>query len=644
MAQTILIKRSTGTATPGSLTAGELAYSDASDKLFIGAPADAAVTTIGGKVFMDMLDHTAGTLAASSAIIVDSNSKIDQLLVDNMRIGTTANTIDTSSGTLTLAPAGNLVITHGGTVDLSAQANEITLLDNNAAALNITESSNSYLKFVTTNSAEKIIAGKTLIVDGDGTTSNGGISLSNGVIDLKNGGTASKILFYCESSNAHAQTLQAAAHSLSASNTLTLPHVGTILATTDGAQTFTNKSLTAPTLTGTTTAAAANFSGTVTFAGGASGVSITQGAISIKNGGTQSYIDFYCESSNAHYARLQAPAHSAFSGNVTITLPAAATTLVGRTTTDTLTNKTLTSPDINTPDIDGGTIDGTAINNSTIGASTPSTGVFTQVDVDNIKINGNVISSTDTNGNIVLNPNGSGVINANTSKITNVVDPTQAQDAATKAYVDAVKTGLDFKDSVRVATTGNITIASDLNVGDSIDGITLADGDRVLVKDQSTASQNGIYTAGASPARATDADADAEVTAGLFVFVEEGTANSDNGYVLSTDGTITVGSTALTFTQFSGAGQIVAGDAISKSGNTLNVNDDNITVEVSSDNLRIKGITATAVGDLLIGAASNAGYTRLVKPSGNATAHDYILSMNTSGVAQWSNTLDGGSF
>ena len=644
MAQTILIKRSTGTATPGSLTAGELAYSDASDKLFIGAPADAAVTTIGGKVFMDMLDHTAGTLAASSAIIVDSNSKIDQLLVDNMRIGTTANTIDTSSGTLTLAPAGNLVITHGGTVDLSAQANEITLLDNNAAALNITESSNSYLKFVTTNSAEKIIAGKTLIVDGDGTTGNGGISLSNGVIDLKNGGTASKILFYCESSNAHAQTLQAAAHSLSASNTLTLPHVGTILATTDGAQTFTNKSLTAPTLTGTTTAAAANFSGTVTFAGGASGVSITQGAISIKNGGTQSYIDFYCESSNAHYARLQAPAHSAFSGNLTITLPATATTLVGRTTTDTLTNKTLTSPDINTPDIDGGTIDGTAINNSTIGASTPSTGVFTQVDVDNIKINGNVISSTDTNGNIVLNPNGSGVINANTSKITNVVDPTQAQDAATKAYVDAVKVGLDFKDSVRVATTGNITISSDLNVGDTIDGITLADGDRVLVKDQSTASQNGIYTAGASPARATDADADAEVTAGLFVFVEEGTANSDNGYVLSTDGTITVGSTALTFTQFSGAGQIVAGDALSKSGNTLNVNDDNITVEVSSDNLRIKGITATAVGDLLIGAASNAGYTRLVKPSGNATAHDYILSMNTSGVAQWSNTLDGGSF
>ena len=144
--------------------------------------------------------------------------------------------------------------------------------------------------------------------------------------------------------------------------------------------------------------------------------------------------------------------------------------------------------------------------------------------------------------------------------------------------------------------------------------------------------------------RATDANADAEVTAGMFVFVEEGTANADNGYVLTTDGTISVGSTALTFTQFSGAGQITAGGGLSKSGNTLTVNDDNITLEISSDNLRIKGITATAVGDLLIGAATNGGYTRLVKPSGNATAHDYILSMNTSGSAQWSNTLDGGTF
>ena len=78
--------------------------------------------------------------------------------------------------------------------------------------------------------------------------------------------------------------------------------------------------------------------------GSTNGVQISQGAIAIKNGGSQSYVDFYCESSNAHYARLQAPAHSAFSGNITLTLPATTDTLVGKTTTDTLTNKTLTAP------------------------------------------------------------------------------------------------------------------------------------------------------------------------------------------------------------------------------------------------------------------------------------------------------------
>lgn len=642
MAQTILIKRSTGTATPGSLSAGELAYSDSSDKLFIGAPADSAVTVIGGKLFMDMLDHTAGTLTASSAIIADANSKVDVFKTGNITLTGSSNTLATTSGNLTITSAGSLDINHSGTIDLATQANELTIKDNEAASFEIKEGSNSYLKFVTTNSAEKIFLGKNTTIDGNG--SSGGITISDGLIDMRTGtGSVSKIKFYCESGNAHFQTLQAAPHSASASNVLVLPSTGTTLSTRDGTETLTNKSLTAPTITGTMGAAAATFSGTVSFAGGASaGVSITQGGIKIKNGGTQSYVDFYCEASNAHYARLQAPAHSAFSGNVTITLPAAATTLVGRTTTDTLTNKTLTSPDINTPDIDGGTVDGAVINSSSIGASTPSTGAFSAVTVDNLNINGNTISST--SGDIAISPTGSGVINASTSRITGVVDPTGAQDAATKAYVDAVKVGLDFKDSVRVASTANLNISGP---GAAIDGITLTSGNRVLLKDQSTGSQNGIYLfngAASAMTRATDADSNAEVTSGLFVFVEEGTANSDNGYVLTTDGSISVGSTSLAFTQFSGAGQIVAGAAITKSGNTLDVAVDGKTIEVSSDALRLKGITATAVGDLLVGQASNAGYTRLVKPSGNATAHDYILSMNTSGAAQWSNTLDGGSF
>ena len=103
-------------------------------------------------------------------------------------------------------------------------------------------------------------------------------------------------------------------------------------------------------LTDLSLAGNSTIAGTLGVAGGSSnGVAISQGAIKIKNGGAQSYIDFYCESSNAHYARILAPAHSAFSGNITLTLPASTDTLVGKATTDTLTNKTLTTPILTTP-------------------------------------------------------------------------------------------------------------------------------------------------------------------------------------------------------------------------------------------------------------------------------------------------------
>jgi len=123
-------------------------------------------------------------------------------------------------------------------------------------------------------------------------------------------------------------------------------------------QTLTNKTLTSPTIN-TPTITSPAVTGTATF-GGSDGVSIAQGYVKIKNGGTQSYVDFYCESSNAHYARLQAPAHSAFSGNITLTLPATTDTLVGRTTTDTLTNKTLTSPNVTGLQLSGTTVTSTA--------------------------------------------------------------------------------------------------------------------------------------------------------------------------------------------------------------------------------------------------------------------------------------------
>lgn len=119
------------------------------------------------------------------------------------------------------------------------------------------------------------------------------------------------------------------------------------------------------------------------------------------------------------------------------------------------------------------------------------------------------------------------------------------------AFVQATAQGLDVKASVRVASTANVAIAAP---GTSIDGVTLANGDRVLLKDQSTGSQNGIYVfngSGSAMTRATDADTSAKVTGGLFTFTEEGTANANSGWILTTSGTITLGTTSLTFTQFS---------------------------------------------------------------------------------------------
>ena len=164
-----------------------------------------------------------------------------------------------------------------------------------------------------------------------------------------------------------------------------------------------------------------------------------------------------------------------------------------------------------------------------------------------------------------------GSVSLNSQKITNLATPTADGDAASKSYVDGVSQGLDVKDSCVAATTGNITISTALNNGDTLDGVSLSTNDRVLVKDQSSASENGIYIVGSSPARADDLAAGADA-AGMFTFVEQGTVNADNGFVCTSNkGSAVVGTNNLAYAQFSGAGQITAGDGLDKSANTLSV-------------------------------------------------------------------------
>ena len=185
----------------------------------------------------------------------------------------------------------------------------------------------------------------------------------------------------------------------------------------------------------------------------------------------------------------------------------------------------------------------------------------------------------------------SGAIAMNTNRITGLGDPSAAQDAATKNYVDSVAQGLDVKGSVRAATTATISLSGT----QTIDTVVLSTGDRVLVKDQSTPSQNGIYVVAAGAwSRATDADTWVELT-GAFTFVESGSVNDNTGWVCTIAPGGTLGSTAVTWEQFSGAGQITAGAGLTKTGNTLDVGTASATrIVVNSDNIDLAttGVTA----------------------------------------------------
>jgi hypothetical protein len=220
-----------------------------------------------------------------------------------------------------------------------------------------------------------------------------------------------------------------------------------------------------------------------------------------------------------------------------------------------------------------------------------------------------------------------------TQRITNVVDPTGAQDAATKNYVDSIAQGIDVHASVRAASTATVTVTYNSTGGTSgrgqltampntLDGVTLASGNRILLKDQSTGAQNGIWTistlgTGANGVwdRATDFDADVEVTAGAFVFVEEGTANADSGWILTTDNPIIIGGasgTALVWAQFSGAGQITAGAGLTKTGNTLNIGA-GTGITVNADDVAIN--TAVVVRKYAVDVGDNSSTSIVVTHS-----------------------------
>ena len=211
--------------------------------------------------------------------------------------------------------------------------------------------------------------------------------------------------------------------------------------------------------------------------------------------------------------------------------------------------------------------------------------------------------------------------------------PTQPSQVANKEYVDAIAQGLDVKGSCRAGTIADITLSG----LQTLDGVTLVGGDRVLVKNQTAAADNGIYIA-ASGAWARSADMDlASEFAGAFTFIEEGTGQADTGWVCTTNNPVVIGTTEITWVQFSSAGVVLAGAGLTKSGNTLNVNvasgvkidgSNNVALKLVSSNpglfVDASGLKATADANRALSIAAG-GVGLDIKPnSGLAIASSQL--------------------
>lgn len=234
----------------------------------------------------------------------------------------------------------------------------------------------------------------------------------------------------------------------------------------------------------------------------------------------------------------------------------------------------------------------------------------------------------------------------NAQKITGLADPTSDQDAATKFYVDSVAQGLDVKGSVIAATTANITLSGLQN----IDGITVSAGDRVLVKNQTNESQNGIYLASATSwTRSTDANTWEELVS-AYTFVETGSTYADTGWVCTVNSGGTLGTTPVTWSQFSGAGTYVAGTGLTLTGNTFSIT--NTAVTAGSFGSASKTLTATvnAQGQLTALADSNIAITasQVTDAGTMATQNANNVAITGGSITNLTTfdgiTIDGGTF
>lgn len=540
MSSTIKIKRSEVAGNPAVLGAGELAYSglpdngvNGGDRLYVGTGTETAGNAvnhvvIGGKFFTDMLDHTKGVLTANSALIADTNKKLDQILVDNIDINGNSVSATNLNGDIGITGNGSGKVLISGSYKLPN-------VDGTNGYVMTTDGSGN----VTWNAAVSSL-------NLSGNTGTDTLNLLTDSLSIIGGGPVNTFL--------NATT-----------NTLSI-NVGSATTSALGIASFSDNDF-------TVTSGAVSLKTNAIYNTVASMLTGTETGISVSFNQTNNTIDFVVNNldlilSGAVESTVVSTGPN--SSTLNLTIP------TGSIANNKLTNSTIT---LGTTQV-------------ALGDSALNLTGLQSLDVDNININGNTIGVTDTNGSLSLAANGTGTIAANNFRISGLAEPVNPNDAATKAYVDARSAGLDPKASVRVATTENVALTGT----PSIDGVAIVAGNRVLVKNQTIATQNGIYVAAAGAwSRSSDFDQDEEVSAGVFFFVEEGVTHGDAGFVLTTNNQVTIGVSELTFTQFSGTGQIVAGSGLSKIGNELSVNVALLGgIEIVADILQLKSSVAGA--------------------------------------------------